>query len=66
MKKWIKDVVITIVSLAIICAVFFKIGWVSSWKEVVALYGIMVMVIVLNTLPKYTVTKIRSSIDQKE
>lgn len=66
MRKWFKDVIITVISMAIICAVFWKIGWISSWKEVAAIYGIMVMVIVVNTLSKYTVIKIRSRIDQKE
>ena len=63
MKKWIKNVIITIASLAVICTVFFKIGWISSWKDVAALYGIMLLVIVMNTLLKYTVVKIRSHVD---
>ena len=66
MEKWIKDVIIAIASLAIICAVLWKIGWISSWKEVVVLYGIMVVVIVVNTLSKYIVIRIRNRIDQKE
>lgn len=52
MKKWFKDVIITVISMAIICAVFWKTDWISSWKEVAALYGIMVVVITVSTLSK--------------
>ena len=66
MKKWIKNVIIILFSLAIICVVFWKIEWISSWKEVVALYGILVIVITVNTLSKYLRMKIRNCIDGKE
>lgn len=66
MKKWIKNIIITIFSLAIICVVFWKIDWISSWKEVAALYGILVIVITVNTLSKYLRIKIRNCIDGKE
>lgn len=58
MKKWIRNVIITIILMAIICMVFWKIGWISSWKEVATLYGIMVVVIVISTLITYIRTKI--------
>ena len=58
MKKWLKSVGITFVLLAIICIVFWKIEWISSWKEVATLYGIMVVVIVISTLITYIRTKI--------
>lgn len=57
MKKWLKSVGVTIVLLAIICMVFWKIEWISSWKEVATLYGIMVVVIVISTLITYIRTK---------
>ena len=50
MKKWLKSVGITFVLMAIICMVFWKIEWISSWKEVVTLYGIVVVVIAISTL----------------
>lgn len=58
MKKWFKSVGITIVLMAIICIVFWKIEWISSWKEVAALYGIIVIVIAISTLITYIRTKI--------
>ena len=58
MKKWLKSVGITFVLMAIICMVFWKIEWISSWKEVATLYGIMVVVIVISTLITYIRTKI--------
>ena len=66
MKKWIKNIIITIFSLAIICVVFWKIDWISSWKEVAVLYGILVIVITVNTLSKYLRMKLRNCIDGKE
>lgn len=58
MKKWLKSVEITMILLAIICIVFWKIEWISSWKEVAALYGIMAAVITISTLITYIRTKI--------
>ena len=58
MKKWLKSVGITFVLMAIICIVFGKIEWISSWKEVAGLYGIMVVVIFISTLTKYIRTKL--------
>lgn len=58
MKKWLKSVGITFVLMAIICMVFWKIEWISSWKEVATLYGIIVVVIVISTLITYIRTKI--------
>ena len=58
MNKWLKSVGITFVLMAIICMVFWKIEWISSWKEVVTLYGIVVVVIAISTLITYIRTKI--------
>jgi len=58
MKKWIRNVITTFVLMAVICMVFWKIEWISSWKEVAILYGIMVVVIAISTLTKYIRTKI--------
>ena len=57
-EKWLKSVEITMILLAIICIVFWKIEWISSWKEVAALYGIMAAVITISTLITYIRTKI--------
>lgn len=59
MKKWIKNVIITTIILSIICAGFWKIGWISSWKEVAGLYGILVVVIVASTVFDYLKSKMR-------
>lgn len=58
MKKWIRNVITTIALMAIICMVFWKIEWISSWKEVATLYGVMVVVIAISTLTTYIKTKI--------
>ena len=58
MKKWIRNVITAIVLMAIICMAFWKIEWISSWKEVAILYGIMVVVIAISTLTKYIRAKI--------
>ena len=59
MRKWIENVIITAIILSIICAAFWKIGWISSWKEVAALYGIVVVVIVVSTVFDYLKSKMR-------
>ena len=59
MKKWIKNVITAIIILAVICAVFWKTGWISSWKEIAGLYGIMVVVIVVSTMFDYWKSKMR-------
>ena len=61
MRKWLKSVGITFVLFAIICMIFWKIEWISSWKEIAALYGILVVVIAISTL----ITYIRAKIIQK-
>ena len=58
MNKWLKNVGITFVLMAIICMVFWKIEWISSWKEVATLYGIVAVVIAISTLAAYLKTKI--------
>lgn len=44
MKKRIRDIVIAVIVLAVICVVFWNIEWISSWKEVAFLYAILVIV----------------------
>ena len=58
MKKWLKSVGITFVLMAIICMVFWKIEWISSWKEVATLYGIVAVVIAISTLAAYLKTNL--------
>ena len=58
MKKWLESVGITFVLMAIICMVFWKIEWISSWKEVATLYEIEVVVIAISTLAAYLKTKL--------
>ena len=59
MKKWIENVIKAIIILAVICAVFWKIGWISSWKEIAGLYGIIVVVIAVSTMFDYLKSKMR-------
>ena len=44
MKKRIRDIVIAVVVLAIICVVFWNIEWISSWKEIALLYGLLALI----------------------
>ena len=48
MKKRIRDIVIAVVVLAIICVVFWNIEWISSWKEIALLYGLLAIVITIS------------------
>ena len=42
MKNKLRDVAIAIAILAFLCIVFWKIGWISSWKGVLFLYSLLV------------------------
>lgn len=57
MKKWVKNVIITIICLGVISFVFWKINWISSWKEVAILYGILAVVIVISTFITFIKSK---------
>lgn len=50
MKKRISDIVISVVVLAMICFVFWKIAWISSWKEVAFLYAVLAIVIAISIM----------------
>jgi hypothetical protein len=60
MKKFIRNVVITLIILGLICAAFYEIGWLTSWREVVCLYIITFIVIVVDKTIDIAVSKIRS------
>ena len=45
MKKQIRDIAIAVIAFAIICFVFWRVAWISSWKEVAFLYAILAIVI---------------------
>ena len=61
MRKWLKSIGVTFVLFAIICMMFWKIEWISSWKEIAVLYGILVVVIAISIL----ITCIRTKIIKK-
>ena len=48
MKKRIRDIVIAVAVLAIICVVFWNIEWISSWKEIAYLYALLAIVITIS------------------
>ena len=50
MKKRIRDIVIAVVVLAIICVVFWNNERISSWKEIALLYGLLVIVITISII----------------
>lgn len=66
MKKRIKDIVISVVVLTIICAVFWHIEWISSWKEIALLYGFLAMVITISIISDAIKKKFRKKDFDKE
>ena len=50
MKKRIRDIVIAVAVLAIICVVFWNIEWISSWKEIALLYSLLAIVITISII----------------
>ena len=45
MKKRIQDILLALIIFAVICALFWHIGWISSVKEIAILYAILVLVV---------------------
>lgn len=60
MKKFLKDVVTTLVILGFMCVAFYRIGWVTNWKEIVTLFAIALIVIVVNKAVDILILRIRS------
>ena len=52
MKKLFKDIIMAITTLAIICAVFWRINWISNWKEVAFLYFLLALAIIFDCIKK--------------
>ena len=50
MKKFLKDVVVTFAILGLICAAFYKIGWLTNLKEVAILFAIAIIVIIADKI----------------
>ena len=50
MKKRIRDIVIAVIVFAMVCFVFWKIAWITSWKEVVFLYAVLAIVIAISIM----------------
>lgn len=60
MKPFLRSVGITIIIISLICVVFYKIGWLTNWREVTILYIITFAVICANKLIDILIAKIRS------
>lgn len=50
MKPFLRNVGITIILISLICVVFYRIGWITNWREVAILYFITFVVIFDNKL----------------
>lgn len=60
MNKLLKNIITTLIFLGVICLIFMKIGWLTSVKEIVAMFLIMVIVIAANILFTYIWSKIKN------
>lgn len=47
-KKRIRDIVLAIIILAMICFIFWRNSWLSSWKEVAFLYVLLAIGIAIS------------------
>ena len=47
-KKRIRDIVLAIIILAMICFIFWSNSWLSSWKEVAFLYVLLAIGIAIS------------------
>lgn len=60
MKAFLRNVGITIILIRLICVVFYRIGWITNWREVAILYFITFVVIFVNKLIDILILRIRS------
>ena len=60
MNKLLKNIIATLILISIICLVFVKIGWLTSVKEIVAMFVITIIVITANILFTYIQSKIKN------
>ena len=60
MNKLLKNIIATLILISIICLVFVKIGWLTSVKEIVAMFVITIIVITANILFTYIKSKIKN------
>lgn len=60
MKAFLRYVGITIILISLICVVFYRIGWITNWREVAILYFITFVVIFVNKFIDILISRIRS------
>ena len=60
MKAFLRNVSITIILISLICVVFYRISWITNWREVAILYFITFVVIFVNKLIDILISRIRS------
>ena len=60
MKACLRNVGIKIDLISLICVVFYRIGWITNWREVAILYFITFVVIFVNKLIDILISRIRS------
>lgn len=53
MKKTMRDIVITIVMMGIICFAFRQIGWITSAKEIYVMFVITGVVIMIDLFARW-------------
>lgn len=63
-KKRIRDIVLAIIILAMICFIFWSNSWLSSWKEVTFLYVLLAIGIAISIVTDAIKRKFRSSKDK--
>ena len=60
MKAILRNIGIKIILISLICVVFYRIGWITNWREVAILYFITFVVIFVNKLIDILISRIRS------
>ena len=60
MAKTLRNILIALFVLAIICFLFWKIGWIGSWCDVLTLYLILAVVIAVCLVKDIIVSLIKA------
>lgn len=59
MKKFLRDLLIAFVGMTIVLFILWNISWITEWKQVLLIYGILGAVIVVETLCSVIIAKIK-------
>ena len=57
MKKLLKDILVAVSVLAVVCLVFWQLGWITAWQDAVLLYFLLALAIGMSIVKNAVMNK---------